>query len=66
MGSLCYMGNFEYGERHGAGMMDYGNGIKYEVIYFFSLSFHSIFFCKLNCFIFRVIGKMTNILGREF
>uniref|UniRef100_A0A7S4P642 DH domain-containing protein n=1 Tax=Paramoeba aestuarina TaxID=180227 RepID=A0A7S4P642_9EUKA len=30
MGSLYYMGMWEYGERHGQGTMDYGNGIKYE------------------------------------
>ena len=30
MGSFYYMGSFECGERHGVGLLDYGNGLKYE------------------------------------
>ena len=30
MGSIYYIGTFEYGLKHGTGVLEYGNGIKYD------------------------------------
>ena len=63
MGHMYYMGVFEYGERQGTGIMDYGNGLKYEV-FFFSFPFLSFPFPPpLLLFLFFISNYFSGQLG---